>query len=1584
MAKAGHRLKLTQLTSAGLDSRWRGARLFTRAAKGWEFSRLKGPLVLDLSTCVEASLPGAARAAVVLDRAVRDGISVEVVRPALGVRRSELAALKRRGEEGADISHSIRSSVISRYQCELFLLRIGFYDALSTSHLRTAGLRVTRPIDLEDFSALPSALQATAGALDSERAQAESEVDERYLVPAAFRLRWISALDRGSIHAALDELVIVMSQGDAGLLTPDDASGIASTVLFEALDNVAMHARRDGGDIPALLGAAFVQRADDDSGLRESRLDLVLADSGIGLVTTLGPHYKPSIHDRFLDPHVRLWPNAAKTIVWAFHPMSTSRTDLAAEPPVRGLSRTRQQAAYHRGRLRIRTGTDEIAWDFNTGKLQPHQSRTKAALWPGTVLELALPVGRAARDLRGPSLSHRPPTVVQILGTHSVSDARELVAEAVASVPSCAVLLLFGDMAVAGDGGARTATMLRELAVLTVGRPTIAVLPLVASSEMVASFEALTEGARASDEHSAIAPPDEPLMLIGADRTAFWWGIEGDARAVLSKLAADAGFATPPHLLEGADEPPTMGSLAAADRAEWLQHAFSGGTTLALSANDVETALELWIRQRLDEQIATGGGGVSAGDRLVGTLDTVGRYVDLRSVLDATRTTRLAGQIVANAIRDRLTDSVALVVALPDVPDDYLSSVCSAIKFDGRTVRIDPTTVGWRLAPPPEARPGKALIIAGVRFTGETLRAAAEELVRWGITPQLIAIALDASTQPDGPLHALDATVPVYSLCKFDIPAAALSVDELSARPAPPSVEDEYPISPAHFGVALARSGSGFALVHIERTSDRHLVGYYNMREVLADEELRAQLVATLETTVRRLAGGVENDGHVVLYPADDLQVAGALARELAGLIGPARLGPLARGYGSAYTADGGLWALRDVATFVDWGVVTARTARSALSRLVAAGAAKAIVIAIASQLDPEEETYLRRTTSVRRRAVSVKAGELPAVGSGLNEEVQVAFECLTHITRTVYSRQTCPLCVALRELTAYARDAPLPILRAHAAEKVELLRPRSRDEALVNVQDLYGSQLAREDRSEIIQLWHDLDACTSDNGARWRLYQRLTEGSRGEREPLAIALCRILAARHDLLHSPPLSYARFREAVADLSADLLSATRHSDAGKLSSPIRRQAIVALRSASKERFIDELPSIVRDNFQSPAVLGQAWLSVYSILERRYFHGTATMGRLYKALVACEALLTSTEVSDYVDEEELQSVGFLKRTAHTLANRGDVEDSTHIAWQALRQGYGAQVKLHHHAINKLGQIVRSLNDLVTHTAIEHRDVDANARVLQRLNALWRHCGDFLAYAVLPSLPTVRTVLGASYYQEQVAHGEDWQRWSALLGSNATEEDLVFSRLLAALTATPESFDESARIELLSQAEWLARFFLPLRSSPKADNLVGRRPALLFTWLEECPVTVEQVQRELSHALIEAVQNRSVNIRPSVMRMHIDMDEPVFCPMGLVREVAEAIGDNIFEHQHLATNLQITMRLDMQGDALRFTSVSHGSVRADRASRRQSRTGGLNGLVRRLDPFGGELEWGVENLEDFATHLVLPRLDLVHGRP
>ncbi len=1562
-------IELRRLSVDELDRKFRGTRLFTKKSDGWSPPPRTTEIVFDLTRCVEVSVAAAVNLVALVDSAVDSGMTVRVDLPIAGVTEAELGAIERKSGE-LDLNRHIGDQVSMRYEALLVLRKLGVLDALLLGHRRLpAGtVRIVEPSDdLADSRELSPYLRGTTQTLELRRAEIEERVSSGIFVPAELELRWVTGLSDSSIRALVKDLADVLSQGSVALAKAD-ARSLSRTVVFEALDNVRVHA--GSGEVvtsPALIGAAFVKGS---SGQFE--LHLAMADSGAGLVTTLDPSF--GINERaLLAPGARDWPRDAAVALWSLHPLSTSRSPAADEPAVRGLARLHNQARYLGARVAIRSGGVRLL--ANTAA-DAEFDYVNAGFWPGTSVSLEIPLRSSARRSRIDTAQAGPINAVIVRGQTPAMIETALAAMIAAEPSDATLLVLLPELDVGTEDAATVSAVFGRLALVAGPRRLALVVPNASGSELFTKLAPLAS-ALSADEFGEFSVPDDPVLVVGSDLQAMWWGGRGDDLGALVSAAEDAGYSTVRSPMEFIEHTRLERPTESRDLPVWLD--VDGRLVLPLDVLAQE--LHGLVSEEVTDAIERRQHGVHTEDRLLPSLSTTARFVDTDELLKGLSLVETTAQVLGAMSLRRLIDKVGLVVTVGELPVHFANSFAEAVGFGGRVVALDPDRPSWRLVPGPETGEGQAVILTPVLHSGESVRAVGEALVRWGIRPQAVVAVLDVSADGLGNIMVMDDSVPVVSLVASPSPPAVRSQSELIADAASGSgmlSSIDYPLTPDEFGNRLAALGVGFELVHVERRNARHLIGYYDFQALLAHEEFGPYLASLVVATVQQRSPA--DARHVVLFPARDVAIAGRLAELVAGQLGTPHIYPV------SFESDDGLVASTDsntTATFVDWGVVTAGTARDAISASSYSGAGHVNTVILASQLDEPTEIHLNALGSVLRERVTLpEAADLGPLEQELlrrerpvfspprnSESVPVAFRCITRLPSITYQHATCPLCLAVSGMSDLLQVAPTAALRQVLFNKVHRLRAQPRESALGRATDLYGATLSVSERQALISVWSLMQRSLSDFAARKELLDLLASVSdsgvsREQRIETASGVCRVIAARHDLVHSPPLSYSEFRAALVDVALILAVAEPEVE---VPAGLRRQAVVTLRAASKERYVQALPDLIAANVRHRSVVGETLVGALSILARRYYQRSELMVRLSAALDEAVEQLGGHRAT--LDPDLSDSLRTLARQARIY--RGQLRvDSDQEAWKELQQAYSPALREHHHAINRLRSITRRLDDLAMHDAIETGE--DKAEVLGEILELWHRSAGFLSARVLPYVSKLSSRLSSEYYEELVGDPGVWASWLEIVRLDPELGDLPFGLKLEAFSRAPETFGKSEQRNLLTEARALAQLVL-YRGDEKTGN---RRTALLFKWLDECPTSLPEIAELFVEYGSRAELGRDVELELDVSELSGQAEVSVFLPHGLLEELVSCIVDNM---RHGNGRLSVSVRRDDSGLKLVAESIdsarsgTSGAGQDDRGAASGSE-GGLVGMRRRLQEFDAELNWGTE-AENFVTAINMP---------
>lgn len=1595
-------IEFLDVVTDAVDQRFRGARLFKRNTTGWDLERIRDGVHLDLSRARSASYQALAQLLLLIEGMADMGAAVTVTLPALHPTPRELNALDARPEAAAAITRTLRESLHPRLEARRFMQRTGFIDAVAVRHIASGSVSIVdQDRGLKREPRLPDSIRRTALAVAGEWEAAEQPDD--LFVPDAFRFRWILR-NEPNLRGWAKDLEAVVVQAGRGLDVPD-AEIISRLVLGELLNNVWEHAfiNRPGREPSALVGAAFLTTRSARTALHFPQLfeeyassieargngshlfRLVIGDSGVGIPSTLAG----SFNDRFIAylPDVAAESNTDNRLcLWAFSPLSTRVAGRGSDGSVRGLSRVWQQVRHYAGTVRVRSLGADAGWAFIVPSDAKAHIRNRAAYVPGTLLDVSLRTASASRLVESAHTSSDETQLICVR-VRSIDQLGESLARQLASGRGDAgVVAIVEQDSLPGAGGVGAARAVSHAAsVAQPFGPLTIIFSSVLSNDLYGGFLPLdTSTYRDSvggtgPDADYVEVPKSPVLLLGCDLAAVWWGGQPTERLYLEALGFLAGLPSVATEFETEEQAMASAQRMRAPDVRYFDWATAHGPpSLRVNRHNVDRAVCDLLGREIRDRVTGADGGVRSGPFLTSNLHRAERYLDVDRLL--TRDVGSPGIVAlaaASHIRALVEEASQLrVVVLPDVPQAIVDSVAKALRLRERPLRLDPALDGWRSRPPAGlARGASTVIVAGARMSGETLRQAAEALVRWEVAPRAVIAVVDASGGREAYIEALYHDIPLRRLAAIDVGLGDVHDDEHLKEPSTASADLSYDIEEEQLTDLVAGCGVGFYLNHIERSADRHFITYVNVPELLQDERARPLLFDRLSAAVREWLSAQGGGVTRVWYPADDTAGAGSLASSVSASIGDdAEVVPIPRPSqpetAVVLAPDAGAYDAHVV--FVDWGVVTAGTVRDVGRMAVHSGARSFKCAILTSQLEIFAEAHLREIAAMKSGSGSPPVGTLP-FEAGSPNAVPVDFEFLARSPVVAYRGDSCPLCRVSRHLVDMGKDAPTLFLRQHATDKMRVLRPRDREQVLREGVDLYGVPLRPGEAVESFRIRQLVKLSRSRNHPRLALLNELTDVATSRDTRRAVAWVRLLSCEHELLHVPPLSHAKFRDAVAQVAAMLL---RPQGGQLLEAGLRRQAIVALRAASKQAFLEAMPALLEDCIPTRIVVGELLFAAYTILRRPYYHGATVMHQLHAQLLACQEITREAVAAGDIDRDILDTVERLAREATTLVRRGGADMTAVEAWHKLRVEYLPQLDVHNRALGQVNLVRNWLSGPYGRAAADGKV--ARETVVDEIAKSWSRCAEFLSSTVLPYLPRVRPMLEGGFYRETTSE-EDWERWMELLDGGGREQDVRFSRLLQRVVGE-RRFTEADRTALEVELQWVQRFLL---SSPRDSS-----PATLAGWLQDCPTDL----RDIPALALDELGVLRPKLPDVASKISVDAgDNLVFIPGRLARDVFAQVATNLVKHRNEAHAEPVRVTIDARSvdDGVELVIANSGTVpRPARSTGRDGLSivgtgGGLEGLENRCREFDARLSYGLSDITGwFETRVLLRRWEVPRG--
>ena len=533
-----------KVVHSSVDSALRGAAAFRKNATWSDRAQDQG-LLVDLSKVTWFEISACVRLVLFVERALRDGLKVNVALPNPNVLSNELEWLD---------EAECRSRAERRKDALRFLERIEFRKAMSCPHLEIADgqLRFLERYDRSDEDESDFGVRSVAEnglALEEERYRHRRIV---HVMP----LRWVSVEDieltqiRRQLEIVRDAVVQVVGHETRGILQ-FDAEAFANVVFHELLINVQEHAgvghcllgiwaRRAGqffieDEYPDEERSFFSQWVEPN---RFPVIDAALGDSGPGIHKVLREAFKkePLPHEGV----PREYADKEEGIVfWSLGRWSSSRPAAEEKRGTRGLHRVHRLVKGYNGQLNVRTGTVLAGWNHGGDDLRESIARRGLPTSPGTFVSVRFTAqtkreSKVAKRRVGPPRNVRfivgPAIEVQSdgLATELAERLSKLLSTGSPDQSRCVIVALSGmpkDLEALKHGFERTLDQLRD-----VSNPGALVLlsPAIPPGQLDTYVNSVSEELGRGKRHRSIDADFDvtnPFMVVDRVGNIQWSGI---------------------------------------------------------------------------------------------------------------------------------------------------------------------------------------------------------------------------------------------------------------------------------------------------------------------------------------------------------------------------------------------------------------------------------------------------------------------------------------------------------------------------------------------------------------------------------------------------------------------------------------------------------------------------------------------------------------------------------------------------------------------------------------------------------------------------------------------------------------------------------------------------------------------------------------------------------------------------------------------------------------------------------------------------------------------------------------------------
>ena len=372
-----------------------GSRVYTR--NGWSKAAKEYGIFFDLSKVEWVELEPVVQIILLIERALKEEISVTIAMPLPRARQSEEKWIR----SNPQYAPPTQTRIQNRIKALNFLNYLRFQQALRVPHLQiqASNLRI-----LDNYDSSLSFSEEYDEKEFTENAQATEEVEYHY--EYYYPLDWLSSEEPKLLSQMADFIADILRKKDEIHYGVEavDANTIANVFLYELIDNVGKYA----GDGCRALATARIRSENISPRSKDylqshvpyiqwltqkktSLVEIVLGDSGAGIISTLEKSYREAADTQ--KAISKTAPNeTAAIMLWAFDRWSSCNRDQAASRGTRGLYRVHRIVKKYQGIITLRSGNQVVGFDhggLSYDSNTPYPGRLSYI--PGTVLSLWLP-----------------------------------------------------------------------------------------------------------------------------------------------------------------------------------------------------------------------------------------------------------------------------------------------------------------------------------------------------------------------------------------------------------------------------------------------------------------------------------------------------------------------------------------------------------------------------------------------------------------------------------------------------------------------------------------------------------------------------------------------------------------------------------------------------------------------------------------------------------------------------------------------------------------------------------------------------------------------------------------------------------------------------------------------------------------------------------------------------------------------------------------------------------------------------------------------------------------------------------------
>jgi hypothetical protein len=624
-----------------------------------------------------------------------------------------------------------------------------------------------------------------------------------------------------------------------------------------------------------------------------------------------------------------------------------------------------------------------------------------------------------------------------------------------------------------------------------------------------------------------------------------------------------------------------------------------------------------------------------------------------------------------------------------------------------------------------------------------------------------------------------------------------------------------------------------------------------------------------------------------------------------------------------------------------DWGALTGKNLRDSIRFASKVGVENILAIIFLSHLPFEDEEFLTSIQGVESSNSHVTSEN----GEDRHRWTRVQVKFLRRFPLQSYDRLSCPYCRQIERLNNEEALFATDLLQDFLEEAKLRLRPRTLQEVREEHQRIseVGPDNGDPDWhiTEIAEIRTWLDKARDSTRVRHELYLKLCSTEVQSRRGDSLAklwrksLILLLALEWTWLKQEPLNFSLFKRQIADL------ALQQTLDESCSVDDRREAIVVLRTTSKERFAKHLPALFRALISSHELTPQLLYGAFTYLHRDYLM-TESLRPLVESLSIC-----AKEVREKVGLAVSLAVGRTINALHlfgtfVMRKADDGEVSSINAWRFLRNEWADRYDAHHPLADSIrGLFLGYIEDNVLDAAKDLPVFDWHG-ARRKWDLVERHIVQILSW-IEPLQPVFEGLQECGFLTPA-----DASNLALASTQDSLSRTLTLRTQLDMFANRPGSVRDYGQWEaFLKERTWFWDVFFNPGIHIKGEIV---RPSALLTILKSCPCDLAQVLTSvLTELAITEPQQFNISLRNSP-------DEPlwVFCHEDVMEACLRELLNNARRHSKKTEVevLNLLISLDL-GSEIQLSVKNDGGPKRSIGMKR-----GLTRFRQVLRAYGGDL--------------------------